>query len=112
VSRNPGDLATGSGSGRFHRGERIRQIGEIRVGDLFIEDSHQFDATNVCRVIKIRDGNKFVASFVNSANPESSRLWSDQPFCVWDFDLRGEMSRFYRAAEGAEPLEVKSNGAG
>lgn len=95
ATRSPGDRASGSGSGRFHRGERIRQISAIRPGDLLIEDNDQFDATNVCRVIEVRDGDKLTARFVNPHDPDSPRLWSDRPFCVWDFDLRGETTKFF-----------------
>ncbi|GMU20577.1 MAG: hypothetical protein AMXMBFR13_06740 [Phycisphaerae bacterium] len=97
ATRNPGDLASGSGFGRFQRGERIRHISDVRPGDLLIEDSAQFDATNVCQVIEVRDGDKFTGQFVNPYDPDSPRLWSDQPFCIWDFELKVETKKFFIA---------------
>lgn len=97
ATRNPGDLATGSGTGVFRRGKRIRQMDAVRPGDLLIEDNDQFDATNVCRVIEVRGGDKLTAQFVNPHDPERPRLWSDQPFCIWDFELKAETKKFFRA---------------
>lgn len=47
---NTKDLPGGYGSGGFTRGDVIKDLAALRVGDLLINDNRQFGATNVIRI--------------------------------------------------------------
>lgn len=96
--RNKGDFRGGSGSGKFRRGKRIRKLKDVKKGMLLVDDSRQFRATNVLKVLEIpkgRDG--FYGIFVDPNKPSVKRLGSDRKIFIWDFDLKsGEFHKAVR----------------
>ena len=107
--RNPGDLPKGSGSGLFARGPQVASIGEVRIGDLIIEDNAQFSATNLIKVVARPadtvaegeapplDDDLFYGQFADPRDPGKPRLYGDRPFVVFDFYLAARPGQYFRA---------------
>lgn len=97
----------GSGPGPWLQGERIKHVNQLNTGDLLIEHSPQFGATNVTRIVEVfpsRD--KVYGEFVNPDKPAEPRIWSNGTFCIWDFDVTGGGTVLHRAVP-SQPQERK-----
>ena len=94
----------------FARGPRIALIGEVHVGDLIIDDSAQFGATNLIKVVERPayataegdeepppDDDRFYGQFVDPTDQGKPRLYHDRPFVVWDFYLETRPYQYFRA---------------
>jgi len=85
------DLEKGSGSGIFRRGKRITNRRQLRKGQFVIDDSKQFNATNVAKVKEVESKDSPTPGvslvFVNPENPSRKRNSSDRDFFLHDFDI-------------------------
>ena len=93
----------GSGPGRFVRGRRATPA-DLRVGQLFIQDSHWFRATNIVRITQIPDtpGEKAYGIYVDPKETSRARTGSNGHFCIWHDDLseaRRATGEFFIAEE-------------
>lgn len=77
---------TGSGFGVFVKGGRITSVSDVKVGDLLLTHSRQFNADNVMRVLSV-ESDKFYGSFVSPKSPLLPRLHDDGPICIWDWTI-------------------------
>jgi len=96
------DLKNGSGSGNFSRGKRIKDLFELRKGQLLIVDDYQFNATNVAKVVNLNPHpwidkkDIMYMIFVNPKNTSKMRSNATGEFAVWDFDVKRDKMRFYK----------------
>jgi hypothetical protein len=88
---------TGSAIGNFIEGEAVTSIAQVKVNDLLIEHSPQFDALNLCRITRVADdGSRFYALHVDPEDSRRARLYSTGEFCVWNFQV-GQTYILHRA---------------
>lgn len=83
----------GRGFGSHIKGERIRQISDLRVGDLVLEYSAQFHAENTVLITR-HLGDRVYGVFVNPHD------WTDRwgtEFCIWGFELCSDSDCCYWA---------------
>jgi hypothetical protein len=79
---------TGSGIGKFRKGEEIVSVSQLRVGDLLADFSPQFNAMNLMKVVEIaEDGSRFYGIFVDPVDTAKVRLPGDDRICVWNFEI-------------------------
>ena len=110
---NKRDLANGSGSGPFVRGERVLKLSELTPGDLLVVDCYQFEATNIV-LITSRDNTGLnrpdimYGKFVDPYDITYTREGAEHSgFSIWDFQLFGPASRsFYWRAIKPKPEQV------
>ncbi|MBC8742030.1 hypothetical protein F6X40_36435 [Paraburkholderia sp. UCT31] len=82
-------------------GEALVDINDVRVGDVILAESVQFDALNLCRVEEFPElpekGNRCYAVFVDPADPSKKRAPGDNQFCIWKHEFESQTdSRYYR----------------
>jgi hypothetical protein len=81
-------------------GLRIKGIGQVRVGDYLIGDSHCFRATNLYRVIKIirdpgdAEPSRFIVLYVR---PNRRTTGENAGMCAWYWDLDPQNYSYYQA---------------
>jgi len=113
MPRHPQDLTGGSGSIPFLRGDRVTDIAVLKPGDLLIEDSHAFDATNVVLITRLDGAPLFrtdicYGKFVDPEDPTITRQNAhDDGFSIWDWQL--EKDRFWRAVPMPVPQMCLAN---
>jgi hypothetical protein len=75
-------------------GKRVTSVGQLKVGDYLIGDSHQFHATNLYRVTKIiPDKSRFCVIYVRP----NRRTTKEREMCVWNYELKPERHPYYFA---------------
>lgn len=96
--------------GPWQIGEQVTDVSQIEVGDILFSDSVQFDALNLCRVVRknTQFGDRVYATFVNPFNTLQGRAggMQEDDFCIWDVEMAGNNpygNRFMRAIK-VEPL--------
>lgn len=83
----------------FDYGGQVETVADVAVGELLINDSHQFKATNLIRVTQKvvgRHDSRFIAVY---CHPNGKRFGPEE-FCVWCWDLTKErfgLFSYYRA---------------
>ena len=79
----------GSGWGSFVRGgTRVTKPLQVCKGQVLLEQSDQFHARNVVRVIKTFD-DRIYCRFVDPKDVRKPRSSWDMEFCIWDFEMKG-----------------------
>lgn len=90
--RVPFPKTGGSGLGKFKVGKKITDIKKLKVGDLLVKESKQFNATNIVKITKVETQLAY-GRFVSPDDPSKPRLSGDRRFVIWGFDLEdGEYS--------------------
>ena len=75
-------------------GRRVTSVGQVKVGDYLIGDSHQFQATNLYRVTSIvHDQSRFCVVYVHP----NRRTTGENEMCVWHWELEPERHPYYFA---------------
>ncbi len=86
----------GHSTGRFHKGERITRLADIKPGDLQIKDSHQFKTTNLVKVTEIRDTPRgFDYQFAKT----DGGIFVEPQMMMHEFELSRDEEMFYRAVK-------------
>ena len=87
-------------------GALVETLSELKVGDVLLDVSDQFDAQNLMTVTRV--GNNIVppakivcGRFVDPKDGHSQRASGDQEFAVWDFMLGVGWGRLYHVCREA-----------
>lgn len=92
---------------RWTLGDRVTSVSELKVGDIVLNDSLQFDAHNLCRITRF-DGflnpprDLCYAIFVDPTDTAKLRVGGDREFVIWGWELTGERNVFYRVTPKLE----------
>lgn len=90
-------------------GERVTDISQVKLGDILLQDSIQFDALNLCRVDEFPGfpegitGSRLYAVFVDPTDTSCLRNPGDSSFCVWDHDFDSPSGNliYYRVSKAS-----------
>lgn len=86
-------------------GERVTAFEDLHEGEVYLADSIQFDALNLCRVVGPDPSgisrSLVMATFVSPLDPQRLRLANDQPFAIWDHEIDQGTTVFYRVFQQA-----------
>ena len=107
-----GDGEGGSDWGELSQGDRITDITDLVVGQIYLEYSSQFNSKNVVKIIKGDetglDRPIVYGKFVEPSDHTQTRAGaSSEGFAIWDHDL--ETDEYY-AVQAAEFLDEKIKG--
>ena len=100
-----GPVKGGSGVGEFKPVRKLTadDIQTLRVGDILIDYSRQFQALNLGRVVEV-ESDKFYIILVDPKDTTKRRMAGDvERICIWNFDI-GKSSDFYTVAK---PVDYK-----
>lgn len=84
----------------WEQGEKIRDIANVKVGDLMLEVSHQFQAQNMVRITSLskRDFQKdeiCYGIFVNPDMTSNPRMGGDAEMAIWQSDFRHPLREYF-----------------
>ncbi len=84
-------------------GERVISIATLKVGDIVLNDSAQFDAHNLCRILRFDDPAQFkpprdicYAIYVDPNDVSKPRRQDDAELAIWGHELTGTLNAYYR----------------
>lgn len=84
----------GSGWGSHKKGKAVKSLSDVKVGDVLVTHSKQFDSQNVFKVTKVNpEGGPsagFDGHFVDPNDTSKKRMPSDDTQHVWPHDLEKE----------------------
>ncbi|MFP3637582.1 hypothetical protein [Paraburkholderia sp. SIMBA_054] len=86
----------------WSQGDRLTSLSDVKVGDVLLNISDQFDAQNLVRIT--RTGNDIVSRdeiaygvFCDPVDVANTRARGDLEFSIWSFELQGTRQAYYRA---------------
>jgi len=93
--------------GTWVLGERVRDIKDVKVGDILLFESQQFDALNMLRVDEFPGpaatvGTRVYGVFVNPLDVSQKRAPNDGTICVWNHEFESDnrfADRYFRVSQ-------------
>ncbi|MGA9769733.1 MAG: hypothetical protein WBV94_11875 [Blastocatellia bacterium] len=96
MSAFPRTYKEGRPTGPWQKGESITSLDQVKSGDLLIMDSHQFEATNLIKVMKFRDpGSGFLYSYAET----NGKPYGDPHMSMADYEIGGKWYSLYSAVK-------------
>lgn len=97
---------------RWDQGEQLTRLEGLKVGDILLELNYQFNAQNLVRITRVdashgrQPGEIVYGLFVDPDDTTKARSFVDREFAIWNFELRGPQSHYFRATPSQYQLTL------
>ena len=86
---------SGRPTGSWQKGEPITSLDQVKLGDVYVMDSHQFEATNLIKVLAF---NSPARGFLYGYAETDGKAVGDPRMRMHDYEIGGKWYSLYRAA--------------